>query len=61
MAKFIIEPHGRLQEMVAHESGFFTEEGLDYDISRGNIGERTKPVNAAGQLTEIFSGRLSVL
>jgi len=56
MAKFIIQPHGRLQEMVAHELGFFTEAGLDYDISGGNIGERTKPVDAAGQLTEILSG-----
>jgi ABC-type nitrate/sulfonate/bicarbonate transport system substrate-binding protein len=56
MAKFIIQPHGRLQEMVAHELGFFTEEGLDYEITGGAIAERTKPVDASGQIVEIMSG-----
>ena len=42
MAKFIIQPHGRLQELVAHEKGYFTEEGLDYEIRGGNIGERKR-------------------
>jgi len=30
MAKFRIQPHGRLQEWVAEENGYFAEEGLDY-------------------------------
>jgi hypothetical protein len=30
MGKFIIEPHFRLQEWVAHEKGYFSEEQLDY-------------------------------
>jgi len=30
MAKFRIQPHVRLQEWVAEESGFFADEGLDY-------------------------------
>ena len=30
MAKFRIQPHVRLQEWVAEENGFFTDEGLDY-------------------------------
>jgi hypothetical protein len=30
MGKFVIEPHFRLQEWVAHEKGYFTAEGLDY-------------------------------
>jgi ABC-type nitrate/sulfonate/bicarbonate transport system substrate-binding protein len=30
MGKFVIEPHFRLQEWVAHEKGYFTDEGLDY-------------------------------
>jgi hypothetical protein len=30
MAKFIIEPHFRLQEWVAEEKGYFKDEGLDY-------------------------------
>ena len=30
MGQFVIEPHFRLQEWVAHEKGYFTAEGLDY-------------------------------
>src|SRR6185369_14204329 len=30
MAKFVIQPHFRLQEWVAEEKGYFKEEGLDY-------------------------------
>jgi hypothetical protein len=30
MSPFVIEPHFRLQEWVAHEKGYFTQEGLDY-------------------------------
>jgi hypothetical protein len=33
MAKFHIQPHGRLQEWVAHENGYFRDEGLDYQFS----------------------------
>ena len=32
MAKFVIEPHFRLQEWIAHEKGYFTQEGLDYEF-----------------------------
>lgn len=31
MAKFIIHSHGRLQEWVAEEKGYFAAEGLDYE------------------------------
>jgi NitT/TauT family transport system substrate-binding protein len=34
MAKFVIQPHVRLQEWVADEAGYFTEEGLDYEIEQ---------------------------
>lgn len=30
MAKFVIQPHGRLQEWIADEKGYFRDEGLDY-------------------------------
>jgi ABC-type nitrate/sulfonate/bicarbonate transport system substrate-binding protein len=30
MARFVIEPHFRLQEWVAEEKGYFADEGLDY-------------------------------
>ena len=32
MAKFRIMPHGRLQEWVAEEKGYFTDEGLEYEL-----------------------------
>jgi NitT/TauT family transport system substrate-binding protein len=32
MKKFLIEPHGRLQEWVADEKGYFKDEGLDYEF-----------------------------
>src|SRR6516165_6818555 len=32
MARFIIEPHFRLQEWIAEEKGYFTDEGLDYEF-----------------------------
>jgi len=56
MAKFIIQPHGRLQELVAHEKGYFTDEGLDYEIRGGNIGERKKNVDSSGIVVETKSG-----
>jgi hypothetical protein len=33
MGKFIIQPHGRLNDWVADEKGYFTEEGLDYELN----------------------------
>ncbi|HEU0168917.1 MAG TPA: hypothetical protein VFS62_14150 [Chloroflexota bacterium] len=35
MAKFRIQTHGRLQEWVAEEKGYFADEGLDYDFVTG--------------------------
>ena len=32
MARFLIQPHFRLQEWVAEEKGYFKEEGLDYEF-----------------------------
>lgn len=36
MAKFRIMPHGRLQEWVAEEKGYYADEGLDYEFT-GNV------------------------
>jgi ABC-type nitrate/sulfonate/bicarbonate transport system substrate-binding protein len=33
MAKLIIQPHGRLNDWVAEEKGYFTGEGLDYELN----------------------------
>jgi hypothetical protein len=32
MARFIVEPHFRLQEWVAEEKGYFRDQGLDYEF-----------------------------
>jgi hypothetical protein len=32
MAKFVIQPHFRLQECVAEGKGYFASEGLDYEF-----------------------------
>lgn len=32
MSRFVITPHGRLQEWVADELGFFADSGLDYEF-----------------------------
>ncbi|HWO43568.1 MAG TPA: hypothetical protein VNO43_17405 [Candidatus Eisenbacteria bacterium] len=32
MSKFRIQSHGRLQEWVAEENGYFRDEGLDYEF-----------------------------
>jgi len=61
---FRIMPHGRLQEWVAEEKGFFADEGLEYDfvhagdygihsVQRGDAGEiKTGYVTeSAGQLS----------
>jgi NitT/TauT family transport system substrate-binding protein len=55
MAKFTIQPHGRLQEAVAHELGFFAAEGLDYEIAGGDA-KPTKRTDASGQLVDVLAG-----
>ncbi|MGH8881102.1 MAG: ABC transporter substrate-binding protein, partial [Stackebrandtia sp.] len=47
---YVIQPHTRLQEWVADERGYFTDEGLDYEfqtegVSSGSV--TTSPVRAA--------------
>ena len=56
MTKFTIQPHGRLQEWIAHEKGYFRDEGLDYEFRHGPSAGREKQVDAAGKVNEIRSG-----
>ncbi|HXV59414.1 MAG TPA: hypothetical protein VEK15_01885, partial [Vicinamibacteria bacterium] len=42
MARLRIQPHGRLQEWVAHEQGYFRDEGLEYDFAFVAPDERSK-------------------
>lgn len=41
MSIFRIVPHGRLQEWVAEEKGFFADEGLDYEFVASNRPDET--------------------
>src|SRR5829696_5901188 len=56
MAKFVIQPHGRLQEWVAHENGYFRDEGLDYEFAPGLSADTGKVVDAVGKVTDLMAG-----
>jgi NitT/TauT family transport system substrate-binding protein len=46
-----IMPHGRLQEWVAEEKGYFAAEGLDYSfVVRADYGVRSVPRDDAGEI-----------
>jgi NitT/TauT family transport system substrate-binding protein len=51
MARFVIQPHGRLQEVIADRNGYFAAEGLDYVIEGGeSFGVTAGPRNERGEL-----------
>ena len=59
MSKFRIVPHGRLQEWVAEEHGYFADEGLDYEFVASNRPNETlnpSVDSAEGAPTEIKRG-----
>jgi NitT/TauT family transport system substrate-binding protein len=56
MGKFIIQPHGRLQEWIADEKGYFHEEGLDYEFKNGLSMDSAKKVESSGMVAELRSG-----
>jgi NitT/TauT family transport system substrate-binding protein len=56
MAKFVIQPHGRLQEWIAHEKGYFRAEGLDYEFLRGPSADSKKVVDASGKVPDLMAG-----
>ena len=60
MAKFIIEPHFRLQEWVAEEKGYFAAEGLDYEfreLIRSSAGQHHLKGDKMGAFQSIEQGR----
>jgi ABC-type nitrate/sulfonate/bicarbonate transport system substrate-binding protein len=56
MAKFVIQPHGRLQEWIAHEKGYFRDEGLDYAFEPGSSYYATKTTDASGKVADVMAG-----
>jgi NitT/TauT family transport system substrate-binding protein len=56
MSKFTIQPHGRLQEWIAHELGYFTAEGLDYEFRESPVMGGQKATDAAGKVVDIMAG-----
>ncbi len=60
MAKFVIEPHFRLQEWVAEEKGYFRGEGLDYEFRefiRASGGAHHATTGKTGAFQSIEKGR----
>ena len=59
MPKFIIQPHGRLNDWVADEKGYFRDEGLDYELNV-NDGRAKSPAvavpDAAVAVPDIMTG-----
>lgn len=56
MAQFVIQSHGRLQEWIAEEHGYFREEGLDYDFVVGRPASWSDEVGAGDAPAEIRRG-----
>jgi len=56
MEKFIIQPHGRLQEWIAHEKGYFRDEGLDYEFAFGPATGKPKQLDSSGKVPDLLSG-----
>jgi NitT/TauT family transport system substrate-binding protein len=46
VGKFVIQPHVRLQEWVAEEHGYFTEEGLDYEFMPEGLAGASRTTSA---------------
>ncbi|HZP78216.1 MAG TPA: hypothetical protein VFB45_18885 [Pseudolabrys sp.] len=60
MSKFIIEPHFRLQEWIAHDKGYFTAEGLDYEfreLVRSSDGKHHDKGDKVGAFQSFEKGR----
>jgi ABC-type nitrate/sulfonate/bicarbonate transport system substrate-binding protein len=58
--KFVVEPHFRLQEWVAEEKGYFSEEGLDYvfqELIRSSDGAHHDRGDKVGAMQSFERGR----
>lgn len=57
MSQFVIQTHGRLQEWVAHEHGYFAEEGLDDYVLKTIALSPADPARPAGAYQSYEEGR----
>ena len=57
MARFVIQPHTRIQEWVALEHGYFADEGLDYELEESFAAKFRNPTLAgSGAPAEVKLG-----
>jgi len=59
MSKLVIQPHGRLNDWVADEKGYFRDLGLDYEINLASAERNTQTVadlQGAGPIPDIVAG-----
>jgi len=56
MSKFVIQPHGRLQEWIADANGYFRDEGLDYEFRTGPSSSTEKLLDISGKVADLKSG-----
>ena len=61
MSKFRIMPHGRLQEWVAEEKGYFRDEGLEYEFVRPQGMGRGDFARAGGTVRSSDDGPAQVM
>ena len=54
MSLFRIQPHGRLQEWVAEEKGYFKDEGLTYEFVHGMA--TVQPATQLGPVQQVKDG-----
>jgi NitT/TauT family transport system substrate-binding protein len=53
MAKFVIQPHVRLQEWVAEEHGYFAGQGLDYEFETTSFAGGSQMTSAVGSAADL--------
>jgi hypothetical protein len=53
---FTIQPHGRLQEWIAHEKGYFRDEGLAYEFAPGPSADSRKKLDQSGGVMDVVAG-----
>ncbi len=56
MGTFTIQPHGRLQEWIAHEKSYFRDEGLNYEFRYGPSSLSQKQLDASGKIPDLLAG-----